>query len=116
MRWQKFRWFAILSHCKTAARGPQFDRRRPHLPGRRAAGDPGGREPDPREDTIALRLPIRPGAELTVFDVETGQQARTEAVLDGSLLTNVQLRGDSIFVAKITAPAQIPTAPPSRKR
>ena len=82
----------------------------------RAAGDPGGREPDPREDTIALRLPIRPGAELTVFDVETGQQARTEAVLDGSLLTNVQLRGDSIFVAKITAPAQIPTAPPSRKR
>ena len=68
-----------------------------------ASGDPGGREADLREDTIALRLPVGPGAELTVFDVQTAQPIRSEAVLDGSLLTNVQLRGDTIFVARISA-------------
>jgi hypothetical protein len=77
----------------------------------RASADPGGSAPDPREDAVALLLPIAPGAELTAFDVETGQSVRSDAVLDGPLLTNVQLRGESIFVARIVPRTQVRTAP-----
>ena len=77
------------------------------------AGDPGGRAEDPREDFVAVRLPVPPGVELTAFDVTTGEPVRTEAVLDGALLSGIQLRGDSIFVARI-APKGVP--PPGRAR
>jgi len=66
------------------------------------AGDPGGRAEDPREDTVAVRLPVAPGAELTAFDVTTGEPIRTDALLDGALLSGIHLRGDSVFVARIT--------------
>jgi hypothetical protein len=72
------------------------------------SGDPGGRADDPREDTVAVRLPIAPGAELTAYDVTTGEPVRTDAVLDGSLLSGIQLRGDSIFVARIAPKAVSP--------
>ena len=72
-----------------------------------AGGDPGGRAEDTREDAVALRLPVGPGAELTAFDVTTGQPMRTGAVLDGPLLSGVRLRGDSIFVARV-APKALP--------
>jgi GH35 family endo-1,4-beta-xylanase len=76
-----------------------------------SAGDPGGRADDPREDTIAVRLPVDAG-ELTEFDVTTGEPVRTEAVLDGPLLAGIQLRGDSIFVARIAPkPAPAPRRP-----
>ena len=65
------------------------------------SGNPGGRARDTREETVAVRLPVGAGAELTAFDVETGQPIRTGAALDGPLLTNVRLRGGSIFVARI---------------
>jgi hypothetical protein len=65
------------------------------------SGNPGGRARDAREETVSVRLPVGPGGELTAFDVETGQPIRTGASLDGELLTNVRLRGGSIFVARI---------------
>ena len=68
---------------------------------------------DQREDFVAVRLPVPPGMELTAFDVTTGEPVRTEAVLDGALLSGIQLRGDSIFVARI-APKGVP--PPGRAR
>jgi len=76
-------------------------------------GDPGGRADDPREDAVAVRLPVGPGAELTAFDVTTGDPVRTDAVLDGSLLSGIHLRGDSIFVARIAPKA---VSPPRQER
>jgi hypothetical protein len=78
-----------------------------------SAADPGGRTDDAREDTVAVRLPVGPGAELTAFDVTTGETVRTEAALDGSLLSGIRLRGDSIFVARIAPKA---VSPPRRAR
>ena len=65
------------------------------------SGNPGGRAPDERQDTVSVRLPISGRAELTAFDVGTGQPTRTSATLDGPLLSNVKLRGGGIFVARI---------------
>ena len=66
-----------------------------------------GRAADPREDTVSVRLPIAPGADLVVYDATTGEQVRTDAVLDGPLLAGIRLRGDTMFVARI-----VPRAPP----
>jgi hypothetical protein len=68
------------------------------------SADPGGRADDAREDTVTVRLAVPPGAELTSYDVTTGQPDRTDAVLDGPLLSGIHLRGDSIFVARISRP------------
>jgi hypothetical protein len=65
--------------------------------------NPAGRSPDARQDTVSIHLPIAPGAKLDVFDPLTGDRTASPAMLDGPLLTRIALRGDGIFVARVSS-------------